>query len=118
MKKQRTSLFRKRQSQKKMGLPPGKLVYIGDEKQAPVKITVFDYDASNVDEKTFLKVEECFQYKETLTNTWINLDGIHDTVMIEKIGKHFGINPLVLEDIVNTNSRAKIDDFKEYVFII
>lgn len=99
-------------------MPPGKLVYIGDDKKAPVKITVFDYDASHDEEKTFLEVEECFQYKNTLTNTWINLDGIHNTEMIEKIGKHFGISSLVLEDIVNTNSRPKIDDFKEYVFII
>lgn len=119
MKKKRTNLFRRHQSAKKAGLPPGKLVYIGEEKQQQqVKITVFDYDATHVEEKTFSQVEECFQYKNTLTNTWINLNGIHDTNVIERIGKHFGISALVLEDIVNTNSRPKIDDFKEYVFIV
>lgn len=41
------------------------------------------------------------------------------TDIIEKIGKHFGINPLVLEDVVNTNSRPNnFYDFKDYVFII
>ena len=99
-------------------MPPGKLVYIGDEKQAPVKITVFDYSDNHFEERAFYDAQECWKYKDTLSSTWINIDGIHDIHLIEKIGKHFGISNLVLEDIVNTNSRPKIDDFKEYVFII
>lgn len=99
-------------------MPPGKLVYVGDEKQASVKITVFDYSSEHFEEKTFFDPEECRIYKNTLSSTWINVDGIHDIELIERIGKSFGISSLVLEDIVNTNSRPKIDDFKEYVFII
>lgn len=99
-------------------MPPGKLVYIGDEKEAPVKITVFDYSDVHFEEKTFYDAEECWKYKNTLNSTWINVDGIHDIDLIEKLGKHFAINSLVLEDIVNTNSRPKIDDFNDYAFII
>jgi magnesium transporter len=99
-------------------MPPGKLVYIGDEKNKQPKITVFDYDGSHFDEQHSFQAEDCFKYKNTSTSTWINVDGIHDISIIEKIGKHYGISSLVLEDIVNTNSRPKIDDFKEYVFIV
>ena len=106
------------QSQQKTGLPPGKLVYIGEQKNRPVKISVMDYDAQHLEEKKFNVPEECFKYKNTMTSTWINVDGIHQTDVIERIGTHFGINPLVLEDVVNSNSRPKIDDFKDYVFII
>ena len=118
MKKERKSRGRTPQSKQKTGLPPGKLVYIGDQKDAPVHISVIDYDSDHFEERTFTNPEECFRYKNTLTRTWINVDGIHQTAVVEKIGKHFGISTLVLEDVVNTNSRPKIDDFKDYVFII
>jgi magnesium transporter len=68
--------------------------------------------------EAFHDPEECFIYKESPSNTWINIDGIHDTGIVEKIGKHFGISTLVLEDVVNTNSRPKIDDFNDHVFVI
>ncbi len=118
MKVKRKKSFRKAQAHKKTGMPPGKLVYIGQEKQASPKIMVFDYDSSHYEEKTLAEAEECFQYKHTNTTTWINVTGIHDTSIVEKLGKHFGISPLALEDVVNTNSRPKIDDFKEYVLVI
>ncbi len=105
-------------AQKKTGLPPGKLVYTGDKKDSPVNITVFDYDTNQFNEKTFSTAEECSQYKNTLTTSWINVDGIHNVELVEQIGKTFGISSLVLEDVVNTGSRPKIDDFKDYVFII
>lgn len=119
MKKQKSRFYRKPQSDKKAaGLPPGKVIYIGEEKAQPVNITVMDYDETHFEETVYQTAEECFKYKNTMTSTWINVDGIHDTTIIEKIGKNFGISTLVLEDVVNTNSRPKIDDFKDYVFII
>ena len=77
-----------------------------------------DYDKGYLEEQTFQNAEDCFKYKNTLTNTWINVDGVYRTDIVEKIGNHFGINSLALEDIVNTNSRPKIDDFKDFIFII
>ena len=116
--KKRKKGGRSPQSQQKTGQPPGKLIYIGDASDAPVHISVFDYDTDHFEEKTFTNPEDCFKYKNTLTSTWINIDGVHRTDLVEKVGKHYGINTLVLEDVVNTNSRPKIDDFKEYVFVI
>ncbi|CAN5450164.1 magnesium/cobalt transporter CorA [soil metagenome] len=49
---------------------------------------------------------------------WINVDGIHDAALVEKIGKHFNIHPLTLEDIVNTNQRPKFEDYDNYVVSI
>ncbi|MBK6484807.1 MAG: magnesium/cobalt transporter CorA [Chitinophagaceae bacterium] len=119
MKRKRKHSYRKEQSHKKAsGVEPGKVIYIGDDKDQQVNISVIDYDETHFEERTELNIEDCFKYKESTTCTWINVAGIHQTDIIEKIGKHFGINPLVLEDVVNTNSRPKIDDFKDYVFII
>jgi len=50
--------------------------------------------------------------------TWINIDGLHEVDVIEKIGKNFGLHPLVMEDILHTDQRPKMEDFEKYIFII
>ncbi|KPJ69508.1 magnesium transporter [candidate division WOR-1 bacterium DG_54_3] len=107
----------KRMSKAK-GLPPGTLVHIGEEKTEKVKITVIDYDQSAIEEKEVKTVEECFPYKDKSTITWINVDGIHQTDIIQKIGDNYGLHPLVLEDIVNTGQRPKMEDCGDYIFIV
>jgi magnesium transporter len=102
----------------KTGLPPGRLVYIGDKGENPVRISLFDYDANGLVESDLKRVEDCEVYKHTHTTTWINVDGLHDTNAIECLGKIFEIHPLVLEDIVNTQQRPKIESFDTYVYIV
>lgn len=103
---------------KTIGLAPGSMVHIGDRKTDQVKITVLDYDENNIQEKEIDKVEDCFAYKEKKTITWINVDGLHEINVIEKIGNCFGLHPLVMEDIVNTGQRPKIEDFDDYLFFV
>jgi len=103
---------------KKSGLSPGTLVHIGEQKTAEVKITIIDYDETQFQEKVVKKVEECFPFKDKPTVTWINIDALHQVDIIEKLGKHFGLHPLVLEDIVNTDQRPKIEDFVTYLFFV
>ena len=107
----------KKRSAKK-GLPPGTLVHVGDKKVETIRITVMDYDSQAFQEKTVSAVEECFKFKTTPTTTWINVDGIHDVEIIEKLGKEFGIHPLVLEDVLNTNQRPKSEDYVQYIFVV
>jgi magnesium transporter len=102
----------------KTGLPPGTLVHVGTERFEKTRITVIDYDLGMCEEKELKTIEECFPCKDTQTVTWINLDGVHQIDVIEKIGKHFNLHPLVLEDIVNTGQRPKIEDFDDYLFVV
>jgi magnesium transporter len=103
---------------KKIGLSPGTLVHIGKKKVEKVRITILDYDEAQFQEKEAKTIEECFPFKEKPTVTWINIDGIHDVEVIEKIGKHFDVHPLVLEDILNTGQRPKMEDFDDYIFVV
>lgn len=119
MKKRRKRHFRKPQADKKAGLPPGEIVYIGEDREnVPVKITVMDYNEDFFNEEDNVSPEACAKFKDSTTSTWINVNGIHNTELIEKLGKIYGINNLVLEDVANTNSRPKIDDFKDYLFVV
>ena len=103
---------------KSASLSPGTLIHIGEERTEKVKISIIDYSEDSFKERQGVKVEECFPFKDTPTVTWINVDGIHQLDIIEKLGKQFDIHPLVLEDIVNTSQRPKMEDFENYIFIV
>ncbi|MFC2043976.1 magnesium/cobalt transporter CorA [Chloroflexota bacterium] len=102
----------------KAGLPPGTLVHVGEQRVEKVKITIIDYDEINFVEKEAKTIEECFPFKEKSTVTWINIDGLHEVEIIETLGSHFNLHALLLEDILNTNQRPKMEDFEDYIFFV
>ncbi|MFC1913910.1 magnesium/cobalt transporter CorA [Chloroflexota bacterium] len=102
----------------KAGLPPGTLVHVGERKVEKVKITILDYDEAQFEEKEAKTIEESFPFKDKPTVTWINIDGLHEVEIIEKLGSHFGLHPLLLEDILNTEQRPKMEDFGDYIFVV
>ncbi|HBO84242.1 MAG: magnesium and cobalt transport protein CorA [Deltaproteobacteria bacterium GWC2_42_11] len=103
---------------KKSGLLPGTLVHIGEKRDKDVKIFVIDYDEANVLETELKAIEECIPLKEKPTVTWINVEGLHQPDIIQKLGDCFSLHPLVLEDILNTDQRPKIEDHGEYIYIV
>jgi len=107
----------KRRSQK-AGLPPGTIVHIGEKKVEKVRIRILDYDEARLEEKEAETIEESFPFKDKPTVTWINIDGLHQLDIIEKLGAHFGLHPLLLEDISNTEQRPKMEDYGDYIFIV
>jgi len=107
-----------RRREKKIGLPPGTAVFVGEQRTEKVKISFIDYDEAQFQEKEVEAVEKCFPFKDTPTVTWINIDGIHEVEIIEKIGNHFNLHPLVLEDILHTQQRPKMEEFEHYLYIV
>ncbi len=103
---------------KKSGLPPGTPVYIGETVNSPVKIHLIDYDEESFQEKELEKIEDAFAFKDTASVSWINVSGVHQVDVIEKIGKHFDLHSLVIEDIANTEQRPKVEDYGDYLFIV
>jgi magnesium transporter len=102
----------------KVGLPPGTLVHIGEKKVEKARITIMDYDETNLEEKEAKTIEESYPFKDKPTVTWINIDGLHEVEIIEKLGSHFGLHPLLLEDILNTDQRPKMEDYGDYIFVV
>jgi len=109
--------FIKRQI-KKAGASPGTLVHIGEQKVDETRITLIDYDEAHLQERVLDGIEEAFPLKDLPTVTWINIDGLHETDTIEKVGQHFNIHPLVLEDILNTGHRPKTEEFEDLIFVV
>ena len=103
---------------KKAGLPSGTLVYTGEKTDEQIKIHVFDFDEAHVQEVELGSVEACIPYKDKPTVTWINVDGVHNVPLLEKLGECFGLHRLVMEDIMNTDQRPKMEDYGEYLYIV
>ena len=106
-----------KKTSKKAGLPPGALFHIGERRQAITRVTVMDYDGDRLDETTPGDVEAVFPLRDAPATSWINVDGVHDMTVIEKLGQHFLIHPLTLEDTVNTAQRPKLEEFDDYLYM-
>jgi len=102
---------------KKAGLSPGTPVFVGEKKTEEVAITVINYDAENFEMKELDSIEACFPYREKPNVSWINIDGLHESGIIQELGKCYGWHPLIVEDILNTNQRTKMDIFDDYIFM-
>lgn len=99
------------------GSSPGTLTHVGEKSDQPVKIYVIDYSPRNFEEKELQRVEDCFEYRDRNSITWINVDGVHDTELLKTLNEHYGIHALVSEDIANTGQRPKLEEHEDYMFI-
>jgi magnesium transporter len=102
----------------KTGLPPGSLVHIGEKPAQAVSLELIGYDPATVEEQRFQTVDDCLPHLERPGITWVNVEGVHDVDIIRHLGERFVLHPLVLEDIVNTVQRPKIEDYDSYLFIV
>ena len=108
----------KKHSQK-VGLPPGSLVYTGDKTDKELEITTVIFSDQTYHESVSKYFKECpLIPQESTTVTWINVNGLHHTRSLEELGDCFHLHPLVLEDILNTDQRPKLDDYGDYLFIV
>lgn len=115
----------KKHHAKKSGLPPGSLVYVGKNDEdisrlEPPKLTVISYDDASMHEQV-INASELSALMPVLSDAskklWLNVHGIHDVSIINQIGQLFGLHPLVMEDILNTEQRPKVDEYNDYVFL-
>jgi magnesium transporter len=102
----------------KVGKQPGSIDFIGTHTNKKVVIKIIDFNETEFEERPLDQAEECFMYKDKKSVTWIDVEGVHDTKTIEKIATHFGLHPLVMEDIANTQQRPKMEEFDDYIFVV
>ncbi len=89
----------------------------GSARGRPVTVTVIEYDGSRFNEQTCTRPGDLRALILRPTVTWIGVDGVHDTGMIQAVGDAVGIHPLTLEDIANTRQRPKIEDYGDYLYV-
>lgn len=106
-----------RNTSRKLGLPPGSPVFTGRKKISSLQLSILDYSPDHLDETHTGDIEASFPFRDAATTTWITVTGLHETEKIEKITNHYGIHPLICEDILNIHQRPKIEIFDDYLFV-
>lgn len=89
----------------------------GRQDAAESRITVFDYKAAKVTEKTFSSVEEVLHYRDEDSVSWINIDGLRKKE-IRALCAHFQVHQLTVDDILSQGQRAKTDEIGDYIFCL
>lgn len=108
----------KKRRSKKLGMDPGTLIHVGEIKTKQPSVSLIEYAAKHTEERT-LESSEISSYQQPAgRKTWLNLYGLHDPQLIADIGQVFGLHPLVLEDILNTDQRPKVDAYDDYLYIV
>jgi magnesium transporter len=89
----------------------------GEKKEEKSKITLLEYSEKEYQEKQLQAGDDYLAYKDRPDVVWINVDGIQQADVVEKIGSSFGLHHLIIEDILNTGHRPKMEDFCEFVYV-
>ncbi|MDK2122835.1 magnesium/cobalt transporter CorA [Parachitinimonas caeni] len=103
---------------KKAGLPPGSLVHVGEIKTSEPLATLIEYGHDGYRETCFTSLEQGRGFQPQHPNLWLNIHGLHNIPLLEEVGRRFGLHPLVLEDILNTGQRPKVDVYDGYSYIV
>jgi magnesium transporter len=102
----------------KTGLPPGSLIHIGEKKNDNVEIVVISYDENSIN-KQLIEIEDLRKFTFSKdTSYWIAIEGLHDVDIVRRLGEIFDLHLLVLEDILNTDHRPKIENYDKYTYIV
>ncbi len=103
---------------RKAGLPPGTPVHIGEEQIKRARVTLLDFGEEEVEERTVAEPADLAPYREKPSVSWINVDGVNDVDMVTQVSQQFGLHPLTIEDLVNTDQRPKVEVFDEYLYAV
>ncbi len=98
------------------GMGPGRIIV--DPQAARPSITAFAYGADSLEEHAISDLSEIVDLLERFPVTWINVNGLGDAAILERLGELLGIHRLALEDVVNVPQRPKVESYGEQLFII
>ncbi|MCM8569996.1 magnesium/cobalt transporter CorA [Gramella jeungdoensis] len=116
--KPKSLLLRRPKNTKTVNQIPGTMTYVGRKESATTKLDVIDYNLENYERFTSTSTEDAFKFVDEDRITWFNIDGLSNVDEIKKLGEYYELHPLILEDIVNTGQRPKIEEYQDYLFIV
>jgi len=102
---------------KKAGLTPGALVHVGEQHVDRVTLTRIQYDEKELVTRE-LEPDAALPPVTEQGVVWLNICGLHDIGVFERLGKFYDIDPLILEDVLNTDHRPKADLLEDSGFIL
>ncbi len=104
-------------NKREIGLSPDALYFRGQKKIDKVLLRVIDFDADNLEEVTIESVKEIIKYRNKESVTWFNVDGLHNTTIMEDIAGEFNIDNLILAGVMDTQARPRVQEYPNCIFL-
>lgn len=114
----RPSFLQHKKRSKKPGEAPGTLHFTGEQRVDQVKVSLYDYDSEQLSEHDLTQIDASKPYLDSPSKTWINVAGLHNVDKLKEIWNYFELHPLIQEDIISTNQRAKIEEYPNHMFFV
>jgi magnesium transporter len=106
-----------KKSKQEIGLPPDELLFRGEKKVNDIILRVIDFDANNLQEETIKSISDSVKYQAKDTVTWLNVDGLHNSEIMETIASEFNFDRLILADVMNTQARSTLKEYDNCIFV-
>lgn len=100
-----------------IGLSPFALVFRGQRKSDTVKLRLFDFNKEEVAEFDLQSINQLPQYRDSSSTSWLNIDGLHDAELMEKLATTLQLENNVLSDVMNPSIRPKVQELEKGIFI-
>lgn len=98
------------------GTAPGTLV--ADPNALPPKMEIIAYGPNGFVEHEGCNFEILAKLRQQYPVVWVNIDGLGDTKVVEKLGQTFGLHPLALEDVLHTHQRSKVEHYPDNIYVV
>jgi magnesium transporter len=102
----------------KVGLPPGSMIRVGDVAPEGSSLRLFTFDTLGFDERRLNSLSDCQSLVNEQRVTWIDHDGLISDLILQQAGELFNLHPLLLEDVLNTDHRPKVEEYQDTLFVV
>jgi magnesium transporter len=100
-----------------VGQAPGSFIFTGEIKTEKPRLRVIDFGVEHLHEIGIERPEEAVPFSKEPGVTWLNIDGLHDIALMERICELFAVPHLIMEDILHTGQTPKVQEFEGGIFI-
>lgn len=100
-----------------IGISPDAILFRGEKKTENTKLRIIDYNEDKLEEVELKLLAEAVKFDIPGTSSWLNIDGLHDTLLMEELSALFDIDPLIVSDLLDTDARPKIHEYDNCLYI-
>lgn len=108
---------RRKGTTRKVGAPPGTLIYTGEAQGHEVALEVFTYGPEACERQTLTRLEGPLAPPPGHVR-WVNVNGVHDLPTLEALSASLGLHALTLEDIASVHQRPKFEAYDDYRYVV
>ncbi len=103
---------------RKVGAPPGTLLHVGESHSESTTLRLITYNEQSFQDIHLAQVSDLQAQNPPHHIRWLNVEGVHDAAVVQAVGELFALHPLVMEDILNTDQRPKIENHEDYLYVV